>query len=376
MRNTRSGINVVKNLNYGLFTLVLSASAFGMQTTSIAHQDIAGLVGHNGKDRWLVHLEQQTGESVANLQEADNGVDTIITSSINGSLTASRKIVRADAPQKINRAIKGSRVVQTTARQAPEKFSAGSVLERQSFLAPLDLDKKTVLAFVKPKPHEEAYQVAAIFHPKKKKRALPETKHLPVQVASLVKQSQSSVLSYAPEPKKEYSPFSAILKETKPVKIVPKLAKGDHRWAADPLPKNSFSKRQQACLAQGIYFEARGEPVKGQAAVAQVILNRVRNPHYPNTICGVVYQNKHWYNRCQFSFACDRIRDRVNDRKRYRLAEHVAMETTSGRIWLPNVGSSTHYHATYVRPRWARTMKRVGKIGLHIFYRTYGGGWS
>ena len=73
MRNTRSGINVVKNLNYGLFTLVLSASAFGMQTTSIAHQDIAGLVGHNGKDRWLVHLEQQTGESVANLQTAIEG---------------------------------------------------------------------------------------------------------------------------------------------------------------------------------------------------------------------------------------------------------------------------------------------------------------
>ena len=130
MRNTRSGINVVKNLNYGLFTLVLAASAFGMQTTSIAHQDIAGLIGHKGKDRWLVHLEQQTGESVANLQQADNGVDTIITSSINGNLTASKKIVRADAPQRINRAIKGSRVVQTTARQAPEKFSAGSVLER------------------------------------------------------------------------------------------------------------------------------------------------------------------------------------------------------------------------------------------------------
>ena len=95
----------------------------------------------------------------------------------------------------------------------------------------------------------------------------------------------------------------------KPIKIVPKLGRGDHAWAANPLPKSAFSAAQQRCLAEGIYFEARGEPVSGQAAVSQVILNRVRNPHYPNTICGVVYQNKHWRNRCQFSFACDRIRD-------------------------------------------------------------------
>ena len=195
-------------------------------------------------------------------------------------------------------------------------------------------------------------------------------------VASLVKKSRSSVLAYSPEPKVEHSPFSAVLKEEKPVKILPKLNKGDHAWADDPLPKNSYSRKQQECLARGIYFEARGEPVEGQAAVSQVILNRVRNPHYPNSICGVVYQNKHWRNRCQFSFACDRIRDRINNRKLYKIAQHVATETTAGRIWLSQVGSSTHYHATYVNPKWNRKMKRVGKIGLHIFYRTYRGGWS
>ena len=130
------------------------------------------------------------------------------------------------------------------------------------------------------------------------------------------------------------------------------------------------------CLALNIYFEARGEPVKGQAAVSQVILNRVRNPTYPDTICGVVYQNQHWRNRCQFSFACDRIKDNVNDPRRWEIAEYVARETTEGRIWLKEVGSSTHYHATYVSPKWARSMVRVGRIGLHIFYRTYGGGWS
>jgi spore germination cell wall hydrolase CwlJ-like protein len=116
--------------------------------------------------------------------------------------------------------------------------------------------------------------------------------------------------------------------------------------------------------------------VRGQAAVAQVILNRVKNPAYPKSICGVVYQNKNWRNRCQFSFACDKIKDRVNDPKRWELASYVARETTHGRIWLPEVGSSTHYHATYVKPRWARAMQKVGRIGLHVFYRTFGGGWS
>ena len=142
------------------------------------------------------------------------------------------------------------------------------------------------------------------------------------------------------------------------------------------MPKASFSDREQHCLTAGIYFEARGEPVRGQAAVAQVILNRVKNPTYPNSICGVVYQNKDWRNRCQFSFACDTIRDKVNDPKRWEMASYVARETTQGHIWLKEVGSSTHYHATYVSPKWARSMKKVGKIGLHVFYRTFGGGWS
>ena len=77
------------------------------------------------------------------------------------------------------------------------------------------------------------------------------------------------------------------------------------RGCSNPLPACVFSKAEQTCLANGIYFEARGESVRGQAAVAQVMLNRVRNPAYPNSICGVVYQNDKWCNRCQFSFACD-----------------------------------------------------------------------
>ncbi len=102
----------------------------------------------------------------------------------------------------------------------------------------------------------------------------------------------------------------------------------------------------------------------------------MRNPYYPDTICGVVYQNKRWYNRCQFSFACDRRKDVVWSKSHWKTARDIALAVTAGKIWLKEVGSATHYHATYVKPDWAPTMKRVGKIGLHIFYRTYGGGWS
>ncbi len=149
-----------------------------------------------------------------------------------------------------------------------------------------------------------------------------------------------------------------------------------HAWLANPLPSHAFSKTQQDCLARGVYFEARGESELGQAAVAQVILNRVRNPAYPATICGVVYQNKNWRNRCQFSFACDGIRDRIHSPRAWKTAQKVAKGVTEGSIWLDKVADATHYHATYVRPRWARAMKKTDRIGRHIFYRTKGGGWS
>jgi len=358
--------------------LALSASAMALHTTSVSNQDMPDLLGKKAENRWLMHIEEPVGASIAAIKPEHSGnlqVAIATGASLPNDLRVSESVKTEASPQRINAAIKGDRVVQTTARQAPKDFTAGSVLERHSVLNPLASGKKFARAFVKPKSATEAFQVASLFHVNKPKpSAVPE--NLPTMVASLVEQSQSSILSYAPEPTVQPSPFSAVLVEEQPVKILPKLNKGDHSWADDALPKNSVSRRQQECLARGIYFEARGEPVKGQAAVSQVILNRVRNPHYPNSICGVVYQNKHWYNRCQFSFACDRIRDRVNDRKRYEVAKHVAAETTAGRIWLPQVGSSTHYHATYVNPRWNRKMKRVGKIGLHIFYRTFGGGWS
>lgn len=150
----------------------------------------------------------------------------------------------------------------------------------------------------------------------------------------------------------------------------------DHAWVANPIPASAATAAERRCLAEAIYFEARSEPIRGQMAVAQVVINRVKNPAYPNTVCGVVYQNQNWYNACQFSFACDGIRDVVRDRVAWGIAQEIAdAELDGDAVYLPEIGSATHYHAVYVNPDWAPTMQRMARIGNHIFYRTYGGGW-
>lgn len=123
------------------------------------------------------------------------------------------------------------------------------------------------------------------------------------------------------------------------------------------------------CLAEAVYFEARSEPIRGQIAVAQVVVNRAFSGYYPTDVCGVVYQNKHRYLACQFTFACDGIRDVVTEPEHWTRAKKIAKEMLDGRLWLPEVNRSTHYHATYVRPYWIREMKKNYKTGLHIFYR-------
>jgi spore germination cell wall hydrolase CwlJ-like protein len=131
------------------------------------------------------------------------------------------------------------------------------------------------------------------------------------------------------------------------------------------------------CLTQAVYFEARGEPATGQAAVAQVVMNRVRHPAFPKTVCGVVYQGARTHG-CQFSFACDGIPDRITEPGPWKEAQDLAAKVVNdeGAMFIADVGTATHYHAVYVRPFWARRMKKTDKIGNHIFYKTYGGGWS
>jgi Cell Wall Hydrolase len=129
-----------------------------------------------------------------------------------------------------------------------------------------------------------------------------------------------------------------------------------------------FEERERRCLAIAIYFEARGEPVRGQVAVGQVILNRVRSPNFPETICGVVYQGQ-MQKGCQFSFTCDGKTDIPRDNDQWALAQDISRQITAGELWLPEVGYSTFYHANYVSPRWAGSMSKIDKIGRHIFYK-------
>jgi spore germination cell wall hydrolase CwlJ-like protein len=126
--------------------------------------------------------------------------------------------------------------------------------------------------------------------------------------------------------------------------------------------------RQQNCLAQAIYYEARGETQQGQTAVAEVIMNRVRSRAYPNSICGVVYQGSHRSTGCQFTFTCDgslgqRPRGRAWDR-----AQRIATAVMLGYA-RPMTQGATHYHTTAVNPVWNSGLVETTQIGVHLFYR-------
>ncbi|RFB80127.1 cell wall hydrolase [Methylovirgula sp. 4M-Z18] len=126
--------------------------------------------------------------------------------------------------------------------------------------------------------------------------------------------------------------------------------------------------KELRCLAEAVYFEARSEPEQGQAAVAQVVLNRVKSGLYPTSVCGVVYQNRSHYMACQFSFACEGKSLRITEPDSWATAMRVAKSVWDGSTYVADVGGATHYHANYVAPYWARSLKRVDKIGHHIFY--------
>jgi hypothetical protein len=130
-------------------------------------------------------------------------------------------------------------------------------------------------------------------------------------------------------------------------------------------------KRALRCLTEAVYFEAGRDSEEAQAAVAQVVLNRVRHPAYPNTVCGVVYQGAMRTTGCQFSFTCDGSLKLGRMASYWARAEAVARRALQGHV-VPEVGVSTNYHADYVAPYWARTVVRVSQVGPHIFYRWTG----
>jgi spore germination cell wall hydrolase CwlJ-like protein len=153
--------------------------------------------------------------------------------------------------------------------------------------------------------------------------------------------------------------------------FAPKPRPQPEYWTSDDvaLPKGGLS-REASCLATAIYFEARGEPVKGQKAVAEVVMTRAGSGRYPGSICGVVYQNSHRHLACQFTFTCDGIADRPRDMAAWTLAKRIAVAALSkARNKRPITKWATHYHATYVNPRWASKLRQTARIGTHIFYR-------
>jgi spore germination cell wall hydrolase CwlJ-like protein len=130
-------------------------------------------------------------------------------------------------------------------------------------------------------------------------------------------------------------------------------------------------RRALRCLTQGIYYEAALEPTEGQEAVAQVILNRVRDPNYANSVCGVVFEGAERTTGCQFSFTCDGALSQAPVTWAWNRARAVAERALAGHV-SARVGTATHYHADYVHPWWAPTLNKLTQIGAHIFYRWKG----
>jgi spore germination cell wall hydrolase CwlJ-like protein len=129
--------------------------------------------------------------------------------------------------------------------------------------------------------------------------------------------------------------------------------------------------RATECLAQAVYYEAATDGADGQRAVAQVVLNRMRHPGFPSSVCGVVYQGSQLPTGCQFTFTCDGSLARTPIPSLWAQARKIAAEALGGKVFAP-VGHSTHYHANYVLPYWADSLAKQVQVGRHIFYRLQG----
>jgi spore germination cell wall hydrolase CwlJ-like protein len=154
------------------------------------------------------------------------------------------------------------------------------------------------------------------------------------------------------------------------------VAQGPNPAALPFVFKGDAAARKQAleCLASAIYYEAGSQDDDGERAVAQVVLNRVRHPAFPASVCGVVYEGSTRSTGCQFTFTCDGSLYRQPDGAGWRRAYKFAEAALSGSVYAP-VGYATHYHANYVVPYWASTLAKNAVVGAHIFYR-WAGGWG
>jgi spore germination cell wall hydrolase CwlJ-like protein len=207
----------------------------------------------------------------------------------------------------------------------------------------------------------EAAAIAEGIIPKRKKllTSLEQDKRIKIEPASINLKAESDVSG----------------------KAVKKLALAAKPAAADSsatltkaekkkqLAQRRVRQAEENCLARAIYFEARSESEMGQMAVAKVIINRTKDANYPKTICGVVYQGSQRRNSCQFSFACDGLPDDVKSPTSWAQSKRIAQKAINGDLKMGKAMSeATNYHADYVKPRWAKSMRKLVKIGSHIFY--------
>ncbi|WP_208995095.1 cell wall hydrolase [Roseibium hamelinense] len=301
---------------------------------------------------------------------------------VNGLEDIAEEFLPIEIPDEIeiNRTGKGDRLISLAPDRQMVDMAAGAVYAMRSLYAnDKKIDDFPRVAFVKPQPFDTLNGSNSLDG---SGNELDDGTPIDLQRVMMARNaaaaSFSLVSAYAPDSVRETKdPFDALFGAPKYEQEIPppEDPNNPHWWAQKPLPLSVGSAKEQRCLAEAIYFEARGESEEGQVAVAQVVLNRVKNPAYPDSICGVVYQNRHKHNRCQFSYACDGIKDRINSPGAWKTAQRLAREVSDGQRYLKMVDASTHYHATYVNPRWAKSMNKLGQVGLHIFYKTRTGGW-
>jgi spore germination cell wall hydrolase CwlJ-like protein len=165
------------------------------------------------------------------------------------------------------------------------------------------------------------------------------------------------------------SPEEAVkANEERPFSATPDTPAKQFKLRADETSRD----RALECLTQAVYYEAATESADGQRAVAQVVLNRMRHPGFPSSVCGVVYQGAELPTGCQFTFTCDGSLARTPIASVWARAHKIALEALAGHVFAP-VGHATHYHADYVLPYWADSLAKQIQIGHHIFYRLKGG---
>jgi spore germination cell wall hydrolase CwlJ-like protein len=392
--------------------LVATSAAVLGSTVTIARQDVAELLFLSFSDgtRWSVSLSPAPGGETRLVSDrlpgaggeatVTTGGGTIVVDGIDPVVTgATTPVALPPDEERIDRTLKGDLPVTVTTPATAPGFSAGSIFEEHSRLAPPDPRAMPAVAFTASTVPLSALAVARFISPAQPSTAVADLEPVPTPVprpdvttltaahypartiAPAEAQAAASMMlsAYAPDASVvDQGVFAALFATPRARPEVPAepVGPGDHWWARLLLPSSIYSAKEQTCLAEAVYFEARSEPYKGQVAVAQVVLNRVRNPAYPGSICGVVYQNRTMDNACQFSFACDGVRDVVRDRKAWALARKVARDVSFEGVRVPEVGTATHYHAVYVRPDWASVFRKKARIGLHVFYQTLKGGWS